>query len=90
MIRPAFAAAATLLALTAGTDAKDCKGTFLRRSCEASGGAGCPQPIEAGSRHEFMSWGITEGMRTYSIYRLGNWPAKDIRIDPGCRLSREN
>lgn len=90
MIRPAFAAAAALLTLTAGADAKDCKGTFLRRSCETSGGAACPQPIAAGTRHEFQGWGMTDGVRTYSIYRLGYWPAKDIRIEPGCRLQRED
>lgn len=88
-LRLVAAVIAAFVALPSGAFAKDCMGTFVRRSCMTAGGPNqCTYPQEAGTRMEFMGWEDDDGVKAYSVYRLGAYPAKDIKLDRGCKLGR--
>jgi hypothetical protein len=85
----AFAAAIGTAMLASSASARECSGTYIRRSCMMGATAGyCGYPREKGTREDFMGWEIQDGERGYAVYRLGVYPAKDIRLDPGCRLGK--
>lgn len=91
--RPAAAAAAfvAFMSMCEAVAAKDCAGTFIRRSCKLGAAEGiCAYPKEKGTEEDFMGWEREEGVLGYVIYRLGAYPAKDIVLKKGCRLSRYN
>lgn len=80
---------AALLALSSAASARDCSGTYIRRSCMMGAADGiCGYPREKGTREDFMGWEMQDGERGYVVYRMGAYPAKDIRLDPGCRLGK--
>ena len=92
-LRPAAAAATfvVLVSICGAAAAKDCTGSFIRRSCKLGAAEGmCAYPKERGTVEDFMGWEREDGVLGYTIYRLGAYPAKDIVIEKGCRLSRYN
>lgn len=91
-LRPAAAAAFFALMSTCETAAaKDCAGTFIRRSCMLGAADGiCGYPKEKGVEEDFMGWERKDGVLGYTVYRLGAYPAKDIVLKKGCRLNRYN
>lgn len=82
---------AVLLAFSTFASARDCTGTFIRRSCMMGAAEGmCAYPREKGQEEEFMGWEIQDGVKGYAVYRLGAFAAKDVVLKPGCRLKRYN
>ncbi|GJE61661.1 hypothetical protein [Methylobacterium trifolii] len=76
-----------LLALSSASSARDCTGTFIRHSCKLGAAEGiCAYPREKGDVEDFMGWEVDEGVRGYVVYRMGAYPAKDIKLKPGCTL----
>lgn len=91
MRSPFIIAVAALIGTAAATtaSARDCSGTYIRRSCMMGAADGiCGYPREKGTREDFMGWEMQDGERGYVVYRMGAYPAKDIRLDPGCRLGK--
>lgn len=87
----AATALVAVLSMGGAAAAKDCTGTFIRRSCKLGAAEGmCAYPREKGAVEDFMGWEREDGVLGYTIYRLGAYPAKDIRLQKGCRLSRYN
>lgn len=82
------AAFALVLALTTvAASARDCTGTFIRRSCMMGAAGGmCAYPREKGDVEDFLGWETAEGVRGYVVYRMGAYPANDIKLKPGCTL----
>lgn len=82
------AAIAVALALTTvAASARDCAGTFIRRSCKMGAAEGmCAYPREKGDVEDFLGWEVDEGVRGYVVYKMGAYPAKDIKLKPGCTL----
>jgi hypothetical protein len=78
---------AALLTLSSAASARDCTGTFIRRSCKMGAAEGmCAYPREKGDVESFMGWEVDEGVRGYVVYKMGAYPAKDIKLKPGCTL----
>lgn len=87
LTRLALISAAALLALSSGASARECTGTFIRRSCMLGAADGiCANPKQAGQEEDFEGFEFEDGVKGYSVYRLGAYPAKDIRLKPGCTL----
>jgi len=86
------AAFALVLALTTvAASARDCTGTFIRRSCMMGAAEGtCAYPREKGQEEDFMGWEMQDGVKGYVVYRLGAFAERDIVLKPGCRLKRYN
>lgn len=85
----AFALAVTMIAGEASAASGYCSGVFIRRSCKMGASQGiCSYPKARGLREDFEGWEIEDGVLGYAVYRLGAYPAKDIRLDPGCKLKK--
>lgn len=82
---------AALLAFSSAASARDCTGTFIRRSCMMGAAEGvCDYFREKGQEEDFMGWEMQDGVKGYVVYRLGAFAERDIVLKPGCRLKRYN
>ncbi len=62
-----------------------CSGTFIRRSCITISGDHCKK---AGFEDDFVGWRVENGTLVYVRYRIGDYDARDIRIERGCKLKK--
>lgn len=84
------ALAATSSALAKNRNAVEkCDGVVLRDTCNDGYCAPGVEPMwHRGQRVRWMAWTIQDGVKMYVQYKQGAAPARNVRLEPGCRLPK--
>ncbi len=90
----AFIVCGLALAQVAPARATECSGVFKRDSMGFQPSEGGMEPTgevaKAGTRGRFTGFDIDERKRYYELAGQSLYPASDISLDKGCRLSPES
>lgn len=68
--------------------ARPCVGVFVRDACMVGSGNGqpCVYPKKKGEKADIVDRDPVDGVKAVGLYRLGSYPARDVKLAPWCKL----